>query len=115
MIDSEPKFIQGIIPFTGAGYAKPIPLAGASYTVPSDRRAQPLYFRAGNSSPEMIAVVLMRNGKPMRYFPVGAKAGSHVQLAVVEDLTPETKIDLMLAAPEGASGTVVIDLGLVEI
>ena len=83
--------------------------------MPSDKRAQPLYFRAGNSSAEMIAILLMRDGKPMRYFPIGAKSSAHVQLAVVEDLTPETKLDLMIVAPEGVSGTVVVDLGLVEI
>jgi hypothetical protein len=59
--------------------------------------------------------MLLRNGKPMRYFPIGAKASEHVQLAVVEDLAPETKLDLMIVGPEGISGTVVIDLGVVEI
>jgi hypothetical protein len=51
----------------------------------------------------------------MRVFPVGAKAAEHVPLAVVEDLMPETRLDVLLAAPEGASGTVVLDMGLVEI
>jgi hypothetical protein len=115
MIDSDPKFIQGVIPFIGAGYERPVPLASASFTVASDKRAQPLYFRGGNSSPEMITVVLMRDSKPMRYFPIGAKASVHVQLAVVEDLEPETKLDLVILAPEGLRGTVVIDLGVVEI
>ena len=115
MIDSEPKFIQGVIPFTGAGYDRPVPLTSASYTVAADKRAQPLYFRGGNSTAEMITVVLTRDGKPMRYFPIGAKAATHVQLAVVEDLEPETKLDLMIMAPEGVSGTVIVDLGLVEI
>jgi hypothetical protein len=115
MIDSEPRFIQGIIPFVGAGYAKPVPLTAAGFTVAADKRAQPLYFRGGNSTAEMIAVGLLRNGKLMRYFPIGAKAAEHVQLAVVEDLEPETKLELMVFAPEGLSGTVIVDLGLVEI
>jgi hypothetical protein len=115
MIDSQPQFIQGTIPFTGAGYMKPVMLSGASFTVAADKRAQPLYFRGGNSSPEMITVALMRDGKLMRYFPIGAKASVHVQLAVVEDLEPETKLELMILAPEGLSGTVIVDLGLVEI
>jgi hypothetical protein len=115
MIDSEPKFIQGIIPFTGAGYRKHVPLESARYTVASDKRAQPLYFRGGNSSGEMVVVVLMQNGKPMRYFPLGARASEHVQLAVVEDLEPETRLELMVSAPEGLSGTVVVDPGMVEI
>jgi hypothetical protein len=115
MIESEPRFVQGVIPFTGAGYTKPVLLAGASFTVAPDKRAQTLYFRGGNSSVDMISVVLMRDGKPMRYFPMGAKAATHVQLALVEDLEPETKLDLMILAPEGLSGTVIVDLGLVEI
>ncbi len=115
MIDSEPKFIQGAMSFTGAGYNKAVPLESANFVVASDRRAQPLYFRGGNSGAEMITVVLMRSGKPMRYFPIGAKAGTHVQLAVVEDLEPETKLELVVLAPEGLSGTVIVDLGLVEI
>ncbi len=48
-------------------------------------------------------------------FPVGAKPASHVPLAVVEDLQPETRIELFLAAPPGCYGTAVVDLGLVEI
>ena len=115
MIDSEPRFIQGVISFTGGGYARPMALSSASFTVAADMRAQPLYFRGGNSTNEMITVALMREGKLMRYFPIGAKGSVHVQLAVVEDLQPETKIELMILAPEGLSGTVVVDLGLVEI
>jgi hypothetical protein len=115
MIDSEPKFIQGIISFVGAGYQKPVPLTAASYIVAADKRAQLLYFRAGNSSAEMIVLALIRDNKLMRYFPIGAKASQHVQLAVVEDLSPETKLELMILAPDGLSGTVAIDLGLVEI
>lgn len=115
MIDSEPKFIQGVISFVGAGYQRPVPLTGASYTVAADKRAQLLYVRSGNSTAEMIVLALMRDGKLMRYFPLGAKSSQHVQLAVVEDLTPETKLDVMVQAPEGLSGTVAIDLGVVEI
>jgi hypothetical protein len=57
----------------------------------------------------------MRDGRPMRYFPIGARAGTHVALRVVEDLLAETLIELYLAAPAGAAGTVVIDVGLIEI
>lgn len=115
MIDSIPRFIHGVIPFVGAGYERPVPLASASLTIAPDKRAQPLYFRGGNSSDDMIAVVLVRDGKPMRYFPIGAKAATHVQLAVVEDIEPETKLELMILAPEALSGTVIVDLGVVEI
>jgi len=115
MIDSEPKFIQSVVAFTGAGYQKPVPLTSASYVIADDKRAQLLYFRAGNSLAEMVVVALIRDGKLMRYFPIGAKAALHVQLAVVEDLPPETKLELSILAPEGQAGTVAVDLGLVEI
>jgi hypothetical protein len=115
MIDSEPKFIQGIISFTGAGYEKPVRLSSASYIVAADKRAQLLYFRGGNSLDAMIVVVLTRDGKLMRYFPIGAKSSIHVQLAVVEDLSPETKLALAVLAPAAESGTVAVDLGLVEV
>ncbi len=110
--------ILGTYPFQGTGYDAPAPLGGnaaPAYTVPPDKRAQLIYFRVGNSCGEMIALTLTRDGTPMRVFPVGAKAAEHVPLAVVEDLMPETRIGVLVAAPEGASGTVVLDMGLVEI
>ena len=116
MRESTPRIITGVHAFQGAGYDTPAPLnGGVTYTVPSDRRAQMIYLRAGNSSAEMVALTLLRDGAPMRVFPIGAKASEHVPLAVVEDLPPETRLDLHVCAPEGASGTVVLDLGLVEI
>jgi len=115
MIESKPKFLQGAFSFTGTGYTTPTSLSGLSYVVPSDKRCQAIYLRAGNSCSEMVALVLLRDGKPMRYFPVGAKADSHVALAVVEDLEPDERLEVVLAAPEGTSGTIVLDLGLMEI
>jgi hypothetical protein len=110
------RFVHGIFTFEGRGLDTPMSLgAKASYTVPKDKRAQLVYLRAGNSSSELINVVLLRAGEVMRYFPVGAKSGLHVPLAVVEDLHPETKLELQVAAPMQATGSVVLDLGLVEI
>ena len=83
--------------------------------MPPDKRSQLIYFRAGNSSAEMVAVLLLLDGKPTRYFPVGAKSAIHVPLAVVQDLEPEQRIDVLFAAPEGSSGTIVLDIGLLEI
>ena len=53
----------------------------------------------------------MRDGVPMRYFPIGAKADVHVPLRVVEDLEGGTAVELYLAAPEGLTGSVVVDVG----
>jgi hypothetical protein len=84
------------------------------YVVPAGAVTQPVYFR-GNSSKQMITVVLFRDGKPMRYFPIAARGATHVALRVVEDLLTDTVLELHVAAPSGAKGTVVVDLGLVEV
>lgn len=113
---STPVFLQGIHPFDGAGLDKPVPVhPDLAYTVPPGVTTQPLYFRGGNSTDELVTVVLVRDGKPMRYFPIGARASVHVALAVVEDIEDGSVLELHLAAPEGLSGTVVLDLGLVEV
>jgi len=84
------------------------------YKVPFDKRSQMVYFRAGNSSAELIYVVLMRDGKAMRYFPLGAKSATHVPLAVLEDLHPDTLMEVLLAAPTGTSGSLILDIGFTE-
>jgi hypothetical protein len=111
-----PRFIQGVFSFEGKGLDSPYDLgAEARYTVPADKRGQLIYMRGGNSGDDLVYLVLTRDGKPMRYFPIGAKAGMHVPLAVVEDLFPESKLAVLLAAPKGSRGTVVIDFGIFEV
>lgn len=113
---SKPTFLQGVYAFEGTGMDKPVLLhPDLTYTVPPGITTQPLYFRGGNSTDELITVVLMRDGVPMRYFPLGARASIHVQLAVVEDLPDGTILELDLMARDGLTGTVVVDLGLVEV
>ncbi len=115
-MESMPKFLSGIFMFTGSGLDTAALLGeGLKYTVPADRRSQLVYLRAGNSSDQLICLTLMRDGKPMRLFPLGAKAAEHVPLTVVEDLEPDTAIEVHVSAPSGASGHVILDLGLVEI
>ena len=109
-------FLQGIFAFEGQGLEKPAPIDDAlHHVVPFGSTAQALYFRGGNSSDELVVVVLMRGGVPMRYFPIGAKTDTHVVLRVVEDLDGGTELDLHLAAPEGVTGSLVVDFGLVEV
>jgi hypothetical protein len=111
-----PRFLQGVYGVSGAGLNQSVPLVPeVKYAVPFDKRTQLIYLRAGNSLDEMIYLVLTRNGKPMRYFPIGAKGAVHVPLAIVEDIEPESKLELLVGAPEGKSGSVLIDLGLVEV
>ncbi len=114
--DSTSKFLQGTFAFTGAGYDQPSVFAeGLTYRVPGTRRAQLIYCRGGNSSTEMVNVALLRDGKPMRHFPIGAKGAVHVPLAVVEDLEPDQTVTLLVAAPAGCSAILIIDVGLIEI
>jgi hypothetical protein len=111
-----PAFIQGLFSYQGAGLAKPIPFQPrVTYVVPADKRSQMIYFRAGNASPEMVYLALLRRGVVMRYFPIGAKGAVHVPLAVVEDLSPETELEILVAAPEGLKSSVLVDVGFMEI
>ena len=115
-LDSHPTFLQGVYALTGKGLAAPSLIdPSLSYTVPDGAVAQTVYFRGGNSADELVVVVLVRDGVPMRYFPIGAKGDVHVPLRVVEDLEPGTTIELHAAGAAGVSGVVVIDLGLVEV
>jgi hypothetical protein len=113
-MSSTPHFLQGVFTFTGSGLTKPAPIdPSLSFVVPSGLTAQPLYFRGGNSSGELITVSLMRDSAAMRIFPMGARASVNVPLRVVEDVDPDSTLELVLAAPEGTTGEVVIDFGMV--
>jgi len=113
---STPIFLQGPFEFEGNGLDKPSPIDDSlRYVVPPGATTQPVYFRGGNSTADMITVVLFRDGNPMRYFPIAAKGATHVALRVVEDLLADTVLELFVAAPSGTAGTVIVDLGLVEI
>jgi assimilatory nitrate reductase catalytic subunit len=115
-VKSTPRFLQGVYPITGEGLTKPGPVdAALRYTVPSGCSAQALYFRGGNSTGELVYVVLVRDGEPIRWFPIGARADTHVPLRVVEDLPGGSVVELHAAAPEGVTGELVLDLGLVEV
>ncbi|MCX2713443.1 MULTISPECIES: molybdopterin oxidoreductase [unclassified Mycolicibacterium] len=113
---SAPRFLQGAFAFEGVGLDKPVLLhPSLRYVVPPGSVTQPVYFRGGNSTDELVTVVLFRDGQPMRFFPIGAKGATHVALRVVEDLLADTVLELHVAAPAGVSGTVVVDFGVVEI
>ncbi|RYC31461.1 molybdopterin oxidoreductase [Lichenibacterium minor] len=113
---SRPKNLTGVFPFVGTGFERPVPLdASLSYRVPPDRRAQAIYLRAGNSADALACLTITRDGAVMRLFPVGAKAAIHVPLAVLEDLEPDATLGVLVSAPAGAEGHIVLDLGLMEI
>jgi hypothetical protein len=86
-----------------------------SYQAPPGKRAQLVYFRGGHSLDAFVYVSLQRDGEVVRLFPLGAKAAMHVPLAVVEDIEPGGKLEVFLGAPDGAAGTLVLDIGIVEV
>lgn len=112
----KPAFIQGLFSYEGTGLDSPLSFQPpVTYQVPSDKRSQTIYFRAGNPAPEMIYLVLTRRGKPMRYFPVGAKGAIHVPLAVLEDIPHGSLVEILIAAPAGLKSSVLLDIGFLEI
>ena len=98
---STPVFLQGPFEFEGNGLDEPALIdESLRYTVPLGATTQPVYFRGGNSCEEMVYVTLMRDGAPMRYFPIGARGSTHVSLRVVEDLLSDTVLEIFAAGDE---------------
>lgn len=111
-----PRFLQGVYPFAGRGVFDPGPLHDElRYVIPKDRTAEVIYFRAGNLSDDILYLAVATNGVPVRYFPIGPKGDIHVPLAIVEEYPAGTKIEIIMAAPRGLAGTIVVDCGLLEI
>ncbi|MGV9673340.1 MULTISPECIES: molybdopterin oxidoreductase [unclassified Gordonia (in: high G+C Gram-positive bacteria)] len=112
---STPRFLQGRFPFTGNGFDSLAPIdESLTLTVSDGKTLQAVYFRGGNSSNELVTVTLLRNGVPVRYFPIGAKGTTHVPLRLVEDFDAGEVVELHVTADKDTTGTLIIDLGLVE-
>lgn len=113
--EAAPRFLQGVFPFAGRGFFDLGPLNDAlCYQVPRGKTAEVIYFRAGNLSDDLLYLALSVNGQPVRYFPVGPKADFHVPLSIVESHPAGSRIEVCLAAPRGLSGSVVVDVGILE-
>ena len=110
------RFIQGVFNYKGRGLNESVALEPkADYIVPVGKRAHLVYCRVGNPSPELICLILKRDGELTRYFQVGAKSGAQMPHALVDDLLAKSEIEVVIAAPEGLSSSVFIDMGFVEI
>lgn len=113
-----PRFLQGVFPFTGRGMFEIAPLDsmnGLSYTVPPAHVAQFVYFRAGNASDDLLYLAVAADKTPLRYFPIGPKSDCHVPLAIVESHPAGTVLEIVFAAPPGLTGTLIVDVGLMEV
>ncbi len=114
-MDETPRFMQGIYRFEGEGLENLVSLEPpVSYRVAKGRRAHMIYGRIGNPNPELVYLLLMKNKKPMRYFPAGARDAMNIQLFVIEDIESDTELEILIGAPAGLKGQVMIDFGLTE-
>lgn len=112
---AKPVFLQGVFPFAGRGFFAVNLLSDTlSYVVPSGRRAEFVYMRAGNLSDDLLYLSIHANGEPIRYFPVGPKGDFHVPLVIIESHLAGTKIEIAFAAPRAVTGSIVVDAGIVE-
>ncbi len=110
-----PRFLQGVFPFVGRGLFDLAPLDDSLiYTVPDGKKTQFVYFRAGNACDALVYFAVAVNGTPIRYFPVGPNADIHVVLAIMEPHAASETMSILIAAPRGATGTMIVDAGLVE-
>ena len=112
-----PRFLQGAFEFEGHGLAKPALLRpDLTYTVPEGVTGQVLYVRAGNSSDELVVAPARLRRHAVALAPVGAKSDMHVSLRVVEDLLAGSTVEIHYSPrPRAATGTLVVDCGLVEV
>jgi assimilatory nitrate reductase catalytic subunit len=111
-----PRFLQGVRSFDGRGLGEHQPCdPPLAYEVPAGVQAQLAYLRAGSTADQLVCVAVLRDGEPMRLFPVGARASVHVPLRIAEDLQPGVRLELAWSAPEGVAGQLVLDLGLLEL
>lgn len=113
--DATPRFLQGVFPFVGRGLFDLALLDDSLiYTVPEGRETRFIYFRGGNASDQLVYVAFGVGGVPVRYFPIGPNADIHVPLAIVEPYPSGAMLSLLVAAPRGTTGTLIVDAGLVE-
>lgn len=112
-----PRFLQGVYPFAGRGLFDITPLDpyALGYDVPQGTVAEVHYVRGGNHSDDLIYLALMKGVAAVRYFAIGPKSDFHVPLAIVETHAPGTRLEIGFAAARGLTGTVVVDVGIVEI
>lgn len=104
--------LQTITEIEGEGLNSPKSL-NLTYTVPQGCTAGVHYVRAGSTVKGMVNITILKNGKVMCYVPVAAGSAMHVPLAIVEDLSPGTEVEVTAAA-EG-SGTLILDVGILEV
>ena len=109
------RFLQGVYPFAGRGVFDLGPLHDdLCYTVPPGAAAEVVYVRAGNLSDDILYLALSVNGSPHPLLPGRAEGGLSRPPRHRRDLPAGSRIEVCLAAPRGLTGTIVVDVGIVE-
>ena len=102
---STPRFLQGPFDFEGNGLDKPLLLDDSlRYVVPAGCRNPAGVLPRRQLQRRLVTVVLFRDGKPMRYFPIAARGATHVALRVVEDLSADTRARTVRRRARGLHG-----------
>jgi assimilatory nitrate reductase catalytic subunit len=116
-VKSSPRFLQGVFPITGRGLAKPGPIDPAAEVHGARTGSRPGACTSAAATPpaSWSTSCCCATASRCAGSRSGAKGDVHVPLRVVEDLTGGTVVELHAAAPEGVTGELVIDLGLVEV
>src|SRR5258708_4049693 len=105
-MNSDAHRLRGVFAFEGKGLHEPFPVdAGLRYTVPGGSVARAVRFRVVNRSDDMVCVVLVCDGSPMRYFPVASQAEVEIPPRAVEDLRGGSTLELQVAAPRERTGS----------
>ena len=113
---SSTRFLQGIFDFEGRGLHEPFLLdRRLSYTVPAGNEAQFVYFRGGNSSSELVCAIVMRDASRCATSRSARPGRQRTSRCASSRTCSPRRRSMHLAAPAGASGQIVIDVGLVEI
>jgi len=113
MENSKPTILRGIVPYKGKGLGEFLSLGFKAWTTVR-RGTRIAYLNVGHSGSEMIVVEAKGDFTGLHFHPIGPKGAMHV--AYAPESTPATyaHFELKLAAPLGAEGVLVFDVGLVE-
>ncbi len=95
MLLDTPKFLQGVYRFEGRGLENPVSFDPKGRVRSSPRQAgTAILFPRGQFLARDDLSGLMRNDKPMRYCPLGAKGALDVGFHVIEETAPGTVLEV---------------------
>ena len=112
-MESKTTILRGIVPYKGKGLGEFLTLGFKAWTTVR-RGTRIAYVHAGHSGSEMVVLEAKGDFTGLHFYPIAPKGAVHVSHA--PDSTPANyaHFEIKLAAPLGAEGNLVFDVGLVE-